>query len=385
MIKKVFKKLVVLLILSSAIGGFYYYSVNTTAEDDTLYYGEVELNTYDVYATTAGIVKDILVEVGDQVQPDQAVVVLDNEFAQIQYERSLLAQTVANEQIVKADTGAGEEAINMQSYNITQLENQKESLESSISGSWQLHKQSQLTSASLKAAYDLQVKAFNDLSALYEAGIETKTKVDQAALVMTNNKNSYDSSVLATSKLVNDIRSMESQVGAIEAQIASAEEGLKQLSGGYEDIDKNIVALGKDQAGLEVASTQYQLDQYNIKAYNKGVIDSIYYEDGEFVNMGSPVISLHDPEVMTVIIYVSENDLMKVEIGQIMDFDLVVDPTVVLSGSVTDIAREAMFTPVNIVTEKDRERLVFAVEVDLEFHQGVKSGMLLVTDISELE
>jgi len=376
---------VVLLILSSAIGGFYYYSVNTTAEDDTLYYGEVELNTYDVYATTAGIVKDILVEVGDQVQPDQAVVVLDNEFAQIQYERSLLAQTVANEQIVKADTGAGEEAINMQSYNITQLVNQKESLESSISGSWQLHKQSQLTSASLKAAYDLQVKAFNDLSALYEAGIETKTKVDQAALVMTNNKNSYDSSVLATSKLVNDIRSMESQVGAIEAQIASAEEGLKQLSGGYEDIDKNIVALGKDQAGLEVASTQYQLDQYNIKAYNKGVIDSIYYEDGEFVNMGSPVISLHDPEVMTVIIYVSENDLMKVEIGQIMDFDLVVDPTVVLSGSVTDIAREAMFTPVNIVTEKDRERLVFAVEVDLEFHQGVKSGMLLVTDISELE
>lgn len=385
MIKKVLSRLMIFLILSLVVGGFYYYTKSTSSMDDNLYYGEVALETYDVYATTAGIVKEILVMTADQVQVDQAVITLDNEFAQIQHERSVLAQEVAKEQMVKADTGAGEESINMQSYSISQLESQKESVAASISGAWHLYKQSQLSSASLKSVYDLQVTTYNDLLVLYEAGIETKYNVDQAALGMTNSKNSYDSTILATSKIVSDIQSMESQLTAMDAQIASAEEGLKQLSGGYEEVDKTIVALNNDQAGIEVASSQYRLDQYNIIAYNAGVVDSIYYEDGEFVNAGSPVMSLHDPDRMTVVIYVSEKDLIQIEVGQLMNFNLVVDPSIVLKGYVSQIAQEAMFTPVNIVTEEDRERLVFEVEVSLDFHQGIKSGMLLVTDISEME
>lgn len=385
MIKKVASRLLILLVLGGAIGGYYYYTVSSIAVDNTLYYGEAQLESYDVYATTAGIVEEIMVQVGDNVVVEQAMMQLDSDLAKIQYERSLVAQSVAEQQVVKSDTGASDEDLNIQGYNIEQLKSQKESLQASISGSWQLHQQSIINSNSLLAAYELQLSTYEDMVVLYEAQLETKANVDRGSLAVTNAKGAYDSAQLSTSKIRSDIASSERQLEALDIQIASAEEGFKKISGGYEDVDKSIVELGENQAALEVASYAYYLEQYEIKAYNNGVVDVIYYDQGEFVNKGSSILSLHNPEVMEVLIYVSEKDLLSLTLGQAMSFSVVADPTIVLEGTIISIAKEAMFTPVNIVTEEDRERLVFEVEVSLEVNDRVKSGMLLVTDTSELE
>ena len=134
-------------------------------------------------------------------------------------------------------------------------------------------------------------------------------------------------------------------------------------------------------ANLELQRSQLQLSNYSIASSVDGIVESINYQQGEYVNTGTPVISLVHKEKRHVTIYVQEKDLPSIHVGDKLAFSLVSNKAVTLGGTVTKISETAMFTPVNIVTTKDRERLVFPVELSLDPSDAVASGMLLQTTL----
>lgn len=381
---KIFKilRLVIPIVILGSLG--YWYYTAQLSDDTNIYYGEIELDSYDVYATVPGVIETVSVEEGALVEVGATLMTLEMDKALLQQKKAQISTGISEEYVVKSQAPADEEALNIQRNTINQLESQRQSASASVQSVRQLYEQSRIASESLKAALDLQIQSYENAKALYEGGVTTKVSLDQAALELTQSQNSYDSALAQNSKILSDIQSLEGQKGAISSQILSAKEGLKALEGGYGESDRIITDLSDDVAQLDVALAQKNLDDHYIQAKQSGRVESVNYTVGEFVAAGVPVVSLFDPSKPRVTLYVHEKDLFRLDQGMVLDFYLTAVPEKQISGKVIHIASEAMFTPVNIVVEEDRERLVYEVEVELTTEETLKAGMLLATDFGEL-
>lgn len=353
--------------------------------DDNIYYGEIEPDGYDVFATVPGVIDEVLVSEGERIEADQVVMRLDALEAALLQEKAELASQIAKENVGKSVSPVRDEELNIQNNSISQLTSQRAAMDNTISGALTLYEQSLSRSQALKAAYELQQSNYNNVRALYDTGAVSKQDLDNANLALVNSQSAYDSALLQSAKTQNDINVLYDQRKGVDAQIDAASEQLVVMSGGYDEPDQRITALNSDMVMLDAELAKINADKYDVKALNGGVVESINYAMGEYVNKGAPVMSLYDPGRMLVSIYIHEKDLLHVALGMEMKFTLESDKRIELPGTVKSIAIESMFTPVNIVMSEDRERLVYQVEVELQMTNQVKPGMLVSTDIEKLE
>jgi HlyD family secretion protein len=86
-------------------------------------------------------------------------------------------------------------------------------------------------------------------------------------------------------------------------------------------------------------------------------------EPGETVSSGVPVLTVMDPEDRWVRIYVREDRIGEVSLGQSATITSDTYPDRSYSGEVVFIASEAEFTPRNVQTTEERVKLVYAVKV----------------------
>lgn len=117
------------------------------------------------------------------------------------------------------------------------------------------------------------------------------------------------------------------------------------------------------QAWAAVAQAQALLDQATIVAPFGGVVTVRHREPGETVAAGAPVLTIRDMEDRWVRIYVREDAIGRVSVGQAADVTSDSYPDRRFEGRVTFIASEAEFTPRNVQTPEERTRLVYAVKV----------------------
>ena len=75
-------------------------------------------------------------------------------------------------------------------------------------------------------------------------------------------------------------------------------------------------------------------------------------------------------------IYVSEQELARVKLGQEAKVYIDAEPTKPLIGKISYISSVAEFTPKNVQTKDDRTKLVFGVKIEIENpNQVLKPGM----------
>jgi len=99
-------------------------------------------------------------------------------------------------------------------------------------------------------------------------------------------------------------------------------------------------------------------------------------ELGETVSQGMPLFVLGDLENPWIKVYVKEDKLGLVKIGQKAQVTSDTYPGKVYEGVVSFISSEAEFTPRNIQTREERVKLVFAVKVKVRnISQELKPGM----------
>jgi HlyD family secretion protein len=113
----------------------------------------------------------------------------------------------------------------------------------------------------------------------------------------------------------------------------------------------------------QVASAQLVVNECTLRAPRAGVLERVYYEPGELVLLGAQVARLVDPADTRVIFYLANADVDQARVGMKVRVSADAYPGRSFEGSVYRIGLTAEFTPRNVQTRSDRDRLVYPVEV----------------------
>jgi len=118
-----------------------------------------------------------------------------------------------------------------------------------------------------------------------------------------------------------------------------------------------------EQAEAVVAQFDALLAQQTLVAPSPGIITLRLREPGEVVGAGMPVLRLLDPTDRWVRIYVRQDQVGALSLGQRAVLVTDAFPDQSFEGEVVMIAAEAEFTPRNVQTREERVKLVHAVRI----------------------
>ncbi len=125
-----------------------------------------------------------------------------------------------------------------------------------------------------------------------------------------------------------------------------------------------------------VRAAQVTVNECEIRAPRAGTVERIYYEPGELVMPGSVVARVLDPSFVRATFYLPNRDVDEAEVGATARVEADAYPDRRWEATVYRVGLEAEFTPRNIQTRTDRDRLVFPVEVRVPNEEGLlRAGM----------
>lgn len=190
---------------------------------------------------------------------------------------------------------------------------------------------------------------------LYEGGAQSREDLDRAEAAYAEAKSRADQTRAALSLV--DVGPRAERIDAQRAAVRQADAGVAQI--------------------------QATLDNASILAPFGGVVTVRHREPGESVTAGLPVVTLMNSQDRWVRIYVREDQVGRVHVGQGAAIISDSHPQQTFPGRVTFIASEAEFTPRNVQTAEERVKLVYAVKVAIvgdpsnELKPGVPADVIL--------
>ncbi|MFI5208326.1 MAG: HlyD family secretion protein [Gemmatimonadales bacterium] len=155
------------------------------------------------------------------------------------------------------------------------------------------------------------------------------------------------------------------QLDVLRAQKSEAEQQLQlvQIGPRPERIEAQRALVAQAEAAL--AQLDAMLANAVIRAPFDGVVTVKGREMGETVPAGAPVVTIVDLSDRWVRIYIPEDQIGAVRLGQNAEITADTYPGKRYAGQVSFVASEAEFTPRNVQTREERVKLVYAVKVQI--------------------
>jgi len=148
----------------------------------------------------------------------------------------------------------------------------------------------------------------------------------------------------------------------------------QQMDAAKTAYDAAISQLRFSRATLKTSEVRFQ--DTVLQAPVSGVVLIKNVEEGETVGAGTPVFTIGDLENPWIKVYVKENKLGFVKLGQKAEVRTDSHPQKTYEGIVSYISSEAEFTPKNVQTQEERVKLVFGVKVKVKNENNeLKPGM----------
>ncbi len=282
--------------------------------------GTIESVNVTVSSKASGQIKRLLVDEGDRVKKGDLLVEIDHDLLDIQIQQAEANVDFANAQLRLLQSGS-------------RLEDIKQTED--------ILKQSKINLDQAKIDKDR-------MESLFAANSVTKKQLEDAEAKYNLNLSQYNSSKENLQKIRNLARPQE--------------------------IDQSKANLRKNIAALELL--KQNLEDCKVLAPVDGIISKKYVEAGEIVNQNSSLLKLSNLETVDLMIYVNEEELGKVKLGQKADISTDTYKDKVYNGKIIFISPEAEFTPKNIQTQDERTKLVFGVKIEIPNPQfELKPGM----------
>lgn len=149
-----------------------------------------------------------------------------------------------------------------------------------------------------------------------------------------------------------------------------------------------VEAARAEVAGAEAAlqSAQETAGELTLVAPMDGVVMLRAAENGETVAAGQPVLTVGDPRRPWTRVYVGQDVLPRLRVGQTVTARLDAFPDRAFHGRIAALSPRAEFTPRVALTEDEREDLLFGVRVEFEDASGMlKAGLPLTVDLPARE
>ncbi len=271
----------------------------------TTYTGYVEGDYVYVAATSAGQIDEILVAPNDTVAAGDMLFTQDRAQAEAAVAAALSQVKVAEAALDNLLTGARDEEIAVV--------------------------QAQLDQA--QANLSLIEQEYNRNSKLVADGIASQT-------------------ILETT--LANLASAEAQVRQLEAQITSMTLPARPAQRAQAE-----ASLAAAQAQLE--SAKASLDDRTIMAPVAGRIEQLFYDPGEVLQTGIPVLSILPENARKIYFYVPESDRASFQVGDQLTMECTGCPTGTMV-TVSFIDAQPQFTPPIIYSRDERARLVYRAE-----------------------
>jgi len=173
-----------------------------------------------------------------------------------------------------------------------------------------------------------------------------------------------------------------------EAQYEKARKDYERFTSLYRDGVIASQQMDAAKSAYDAAAAQLQLSRASLRTADVKLKDTVIYaplngvvlrknvEEGETVGTGTMLFTIGDLENPWVKVYVKEDKLGFVKLGQRAEVKTDTYPSKVYEGTVTYISSEAEFTPKNVQTREERVKLVFGVKVSVKnVNNELKPGM----------
>jgi HlyD family secretion protein len=130
-----------------------------------------------------------------------------------------------------------------------------------------------------------------------------------------------------------------------------------------------------DAIDASIETVKLTLSRLSVVSPVDGLVENIFYKQGEFAPPLSPIVELVDLRTIRAKVYVDELTLAQVKPGQKVDVKTALSQ---LEGHVVKLPQRAEFSPREVRTPENRRSLVYAVEIEIDNPDYViKTGMPL--------
>lgn len=147
-------------------------------------------------------------------------------------------------------------------------------------------------------------------------------------------------------------------------------------------IDQMLVNVGELVSKDQILFT---LDSEVIRAPQSAQVEQRYYQAGEWVNVGAPVMSLLSPEQYKLRFFLPETTLGKIKLGDSVQFECD-GCSAPQTATIRFIANTAEYTPPILYTKEQRAKLVYLVEAlpadTSQLHAGQPISLWLSSSIA---
>jgi HlyD family secretion protein len=221
--------------------------------------GQVEVSEYRVSSKVPGRILELRVKEGDYVKAGDTLAILDAPEVRAKMEQAQSAESAAAALELKARNGAREEQIRG-AYNVLQQ---------------------------AKAGYEIAEKSYNRVQRLYDEGVMSAQKRDEAFA---------------------NYKAMEAQMKAAQSQYDMAVNGARK-----EDKMAASAQVGRAKGAVqEVNSYIHETVQ---TAPEEGEVSDVYPKVGELIGTGSPIMSIAVMDDMWGTFNVREDQLGDLKVG----------------------------------------------------------------------
>jgi multidrug resistance efflux pump len=173
-----------------------------------------------------------------------------------------------------------------------------------------------------------------------------------------------------------ELHRAQAELEQAEARVEETQAALAELEAGPAEEAVALAQAQVRQAEAGVALIDAQLDQLTLRAPMDGIVSTRSAQVGETATAGRPLLTIANLDKVTLVLYIPENRIGQVQIGQEVEVSVDSFPERVFVGQVASIAGEAEFTPRNVQTQEERVNLVFAVDVAIPNpDRALKPGM----------
>ncbi|MDP4221356.1 MAG: efflux RND transporter periplasmic adaptor subunit [Bacteroidota bacterium] len=282
--------------------------------------GTIETTEVNMGSKSPGQIVHLLVDEGTAVHPGDTLALIDTTNYALNYQQALSVSSQAEAQLLLQEHGS-----------------RREDIEQSAEGV----KQAQANYANAKQDADRLRDLLASSAATQKQYDDAATKLESAQAVLNASKQAY--------------QKLES--GARAEDIAAAKARFEQT---------------KAQANLALQA----LHDCVVISPVSGTVTHKVLNQGEMAAPNGTIVTISVIDPVKLTIYVSDKDLGKVKLGEkaTVKIDSYKDKT--YTGTVIYISPQAEFTPKNVQTTEDREKLVFAVKIEVANPDGaLKPGM----------
>jgi HlyD family secretion protein len=342
--------------------------------------GTVEGSEVDVVARLSARVRAIHAEEGDTVKQGQLLVELDCD--EPEAVRREAAARVASSEATLRTAQAQWQAARFGARGAGESARAAEHLAASSRETARAARAAEEASAAQKGAVaaerDLADKARARVERLHRTAVGTEADLDTAAgraAALSHQERAAAASIEAARRRAASAKG-SAEAAAAQALAASSQARVARAQAETAERQLDVARHAAEAARAALRRAEIAVAECKLTAPRQGVVLTRSYEPGEVVLPGSRVLTLADLRTVKTTFFIPNANLGDAVPGR--EAVIVADayPGEVFRGKILSVSAKAEFTPRNIQVREDRDRLVYAVKVEVPNPQGkLRPGM----------